>query len=63
MQRALPKNAVGHQSTRVPARELTNMANADATAGELAKTLGATTSVMARGGKIYLFGPPLRGLI
>jgi hypothetical protein len=43
---------------------LTNLAIVDATAGEPAKTLGAMSRGMARGGKIYhLVGPPLRGLI
>ena len=59
----MPKNPIGHQF-HVPARKLTNLAIVDATAGEPAKTLGATSSGMARGGKIYhLVGPPLRGLI
>ena len=59
----MPKNPIGHQF-HVPARKLTNLAIVDATAGEPAKTLGATSSGMARGGKIcHLVGPPLRGLI
>ena len=59
----MPKNTIGRQF-RLPARELTKIAIVDATAGGPAKTLGAMSSGMARGGKIYhLFGPPLRGLI
>ena len=58
----MPKNTVGLQF-RVPARELTNITIVDATAGELAKTLGATSSGMARARKIYLVRPPFRGLI
>ncbi len=62
LQRARPKITVGHQSRA--ARELTNIAILVATAGELAKTLGATSSGMVRVRKIYLVGPrPFRGLI
>ena len=59
----MPRNTIGRQF-RLPARELTKIAIVDATAGGPAKTLGAMSSGMARGGKIYhLVGSPLRGLI
>jgi hypothetical protein len=42
---------------------LTSIAIVDETAGELAKTLGATSSGMAGARKIYLVRRPFRGLI